>query len=40
MQNERPPQHTPQEIQVTHLVPEQIIPGMQNQPLDKVEKML
>jgi hypothetical protein len=38
MQTERPSQHIPQEIQVINLVPEQVIPVMQNQPLDKVEK--
>jgi hypothetical protein len=38
MQTERTSQHIPQEIQVINLVPEQVIPVMQNQPLDKVEK--
>ena len=40
MQTESTPQHTPQEIHIVNLVPEQARPAMHNEPLDKVEKMI
>src|SRR6266566_2729962 len=39
MQAERTPQHIPQEIQVTHLVPEQAIPAMQSALIDLLQTL-
>ena len=39
MQTERTPQHMPQEIQVTHLVPEQAIPAMQQALIDLLQTL-
>ena len=39
MQTERRPQHTPQEIQVTHLVPEQVIPAMQSALIEMLQTL-
>ena len=39
MQTERLPQHIPQEIQVTHLVPEQAIPAMQQALIDLLQTL-
>ncbi|MFL5589256.1 MAG: hypothetical protein ACJ8DI_16635 [Ktedonobacteraceae bacterium] len=39
MQTERLPQHTPQEIQITHLVPEQVVPAMQSAIIDLLQTL-
>ena len=39
MQTERLPQHMPQEIQVTHLVPEQALPAMQQAIMNMLETL-
>jgi hypothetical protein len=39
MQIERRPQHTPQEIQVTHLVPEQALGARQNVLIDMLQTL-
>ena len=39
MQTERTPQHPPQEIQVTHLVPEQAIGAMQEALIDLLQTL-
>src|SRR2546421_12510697 len=39
MQTERTPQRIPQEIQVTHLVPEQVVPAMQSAIIDLLQTL-
>ena len=39
MQTERTPQHMPQEIQVTNLIPEQAIPAMQQALIDLLQTL-
>ena len=39
MQTERLPQHTPQEIQITHLVPEQALGAMQSALMELLQAL-